>query len=421
MNTENTRHCRGFTLVELMGAVLISVMIIFVMYSIFDKVQGTFSGAQNMARVQSEGRIASESLKADLHNLSGAELNTIFGPLPNIEWFDLDRNGAPRNTAELLSPVNPVYVSSYDGGARVITVSNPEGLQSGDVLKNSLGVGPVQKIDINMYRFAGSVPSGPAGGQLSVAHEYLSPPRDLFYKNAAQKICRHHIGFYARGGDGRWRYISYWFGPRPKEDLTQQGFDQRMVASDIVGALWVYVSDPVSRTELAQERINWEQLPWAGAKPWLEISSFTGKNQNGSGTLQTSRVEEKSYALVDCLLHFRVQAVSSADPGKSFSNPATSFDGRNYNPSNPAEADQLRMRLSSWPLFFSGKEVPSCVSVEIIVADKKLVDEMEADLGERYAAQPPEIQKNAKIKFLNENLDRLYFFNQLILLEKGGS
>ena len=83
MNTEKTRHCRGFTLVELMGAVLISVMIIFVMYSIFDKVQGTFSGAQNMARVQSEGRIASESLKADLHNLSGAELNTIFGPLPN--------------------------------------------------------------------------------------------------------------------------------------------------------------------------------------------------------------------------------------------------------------------------------------------------------------------------------------------------
>ena len=40
----------GFTLVELMGAVVISMVIILLLYQIFDKVQSVFVESQNRAR-----------------------------------------------------------------------------------------------------------------------------------------------------------------------------------------------------------------------------------------------------------------------------------------------------------------------------------------------------------------------------------
>ena len=58
------RHVRqpGFTLVELMGAVLISIMVIFVLYSLFDKVQDVFMVSQNRSRVLEQGRVAMDIL-----------------------------------------------------------------------------------------------------------------------------------------------------------------------------------------------------------------------------------------------------------------------------------------------------------------------------------------------------------------------
>ena len=68
------RHVRqaGFTLVELMGAVLISIMVIFVLYSLFDKVQDVFMVSQNRSRVLEQGRVTMDILTKDFKGLSSA-------------------------------------------------------------------------------------------------------------------------------------------------------------------------------------------------------------------------------------------------------------------------------------------------------------------------------------------------------------
>ena len=97
--------------------------------------------------------------------------------------------------------------------------------------------------------------------------------------------------------------------------------------------------------------------------------------------------------LLDGVLHFRVRAVSSADPGRALASPTVSF--------------------------FAGERVPSHVEVELMVADEKLVDEMENAVEQRMEnIADPRRKYDAKLKHLADNLDRVYFFKQLIRVGK---
>ena len=64
----------GFTLVELMGAVVISLIVILLLYKIFDKVQSVFTVSQNRARTMEQGRVAMDMLVNDFQALALAYL-----------------------------------------------------------------------------------------------------------------------------------------------------------------------------------------------------------------------------------------------------------------------------------------------------------------------------------------------------------
>ena len=67
------RRCNAFTMVEMMAAVTISIILILLMYGIFDKVQTVFVVGQNRARAMEEARAAMDMLKRDFESIDGAE------------------------------------------------------------------------------------------------------------------------------------------------------------------------------------------------------------------------------------------------------------------------------------------------------------------------------------------------------------
>ena len=78
---------RGFTLVEIMGAVEISSVIILLLYKVFDKVQSVFVVSQNRARAMEQGRVAMDMLVTDFQALdAAARYDPDTGEIPNIFW-----------------------------------------------------------------------------------------------------------------------------------------------------------------------------------------------------------------------------------------------------------------------------------------------------------------------------------------------
>ena len=67
------RRRNAFTMVEMMAAVTISIILILLMYGIFDKVQTVFVVGQNRARAMEEARAAMDMLKRDFESIDGAE------------------------------------------------------------------------------------------------------------------------------------------------------------------------------------------------------------------------------------------------------------------------------------------------------------------------------------------------------------
>ena len=381
------RHVRqaGFTLVELMGAVLISIMVIFVLYSLFDKVQDVFMVSQNRSRVLEQGRVAMDILTKDFKGLSAARQFDQNGEVPNIEWV----GGAQAvNEVGYLSPVRPFNIEGFEEDTGILQVANPLGPRVGDIVYAVNGnprFGPGAVINATDKHFAYLVPSqngpvnpfmGLAGtpglhepppevARLEVHMEAISYDRWQFYTATAQNLHRHHCRFFSN--DEGWRFVDYKFGGRENY--------KRMDPASPIGALWVYRSRVVPRSGLLAERLDHESL----------------KMHDPSGRKLTEPV---GYSRVlDGVLHFRVRAVSSADPGRALASPTVSF--------------------------FAGERVPSHVEVELMVADEKLVDEMENAVEQRMEnIADPRRKYDAKLKHLADNLDRVYFFKQLIRVGK---
>ena len=278
---------KGFTLVELMGAVVISMAIILMLYNVFDKVQSVFVVSQNRARAMEQGRIGMDMLVRDFTALSAASLNSANGPVTNIDWV--------------------------------------EG-----------GVGAV-----------GSVTAASAMGV------------------GSQRLFWHHCRFFTNDED--WRYVDYKFGSR-------ENYKRPNPASP-VGALWVYRSRVVSRAGLIGERKDHEILQQADPP-------------------ETEALDEPAgYArVIDGVVSFRVRAASLRPP----------------------------FRLEAGSEIYTGSLVPSHVEVELAVVGEKLVAEMEQGIGQRMEGETPEDIYAEKVKFLNENLDRVYFYKQLIRIQRRG-
>ena len=387
MEIKHQSKREGFTLVELMGAVVLSMIIILLLYKIFDKVQSVFVVGQNRARAMEEGRIAMDMLVKDFQALSPAKINDLKGEVPNIDWVG---GAVAVNRAGYLSPVRPLYIEAIDNDSGTLQVQGPLGPSIFDTIyfpdsPNKYGVGKV--INATQKQFTYMVGDGinaynpflnfkgvtgtqepPAEAKRAEVHmKAIKFSRWLYYQSMSQDLFRHHCRFFTN--DEGWRFVDYKFGGRENY--------KRMNPASPVGALWVYRSRVVPRSGLLYERVDHEAL---------KIHDPVGRKL----------VEPVGYSRVmDGVVHFRVRAVSPADPGRALASPVDSF--------------------------YTSDLAPSHVEVELAVVDGNLVLEMEEEIEQRMESEPVPAKKyHAKMKHLSENLDRVYFYKQLIRIKGEG-
>jgi prepilin-type N-terminal cleavage/methylation domain-containing protein len=384
----------GFTLVELMGAVVISLIIILLLYQIFDKVQSVFTVSQNRARTMEQGRVAMDMLVNDFQALAPAALNDTIGEIPNIEWAELP-------VKDYLSPVRMFYIQSIDYDAGVLEVENQVGPATNDIVffPDSLAnfgqgrvINPAQrqfaflrgsdKKDpfINYKGLTGLHEPLDEARRVEVNMDYIPHSRWQFYQSVSQDLCRQECAFFTN--DEGWRYVKYRFGGR-ENYYTMNLKDPTGHPTTPVGALWVYRSRVVPRSGLLTERADhrtlmMHDLPKKPGLPYQRLDDPVGFAK-----------------VMDGVIHFRVRAVSPLDPAKAMSSPANSF--------------------------YNSSLAPSHVEVELAVADESLVLRMEEGIEQQLEnVTDPRIKYRAKMKYLSQNLDRIYFFKQLIPIKGEG-
>jgi prepilin-type N-terminal cleavage/methylation domain-containing protein len=371
---------RGFTLVEIMGAVVISSVIILLLYKVFDKVQRVFVVSQNRARAMEQGRISMDRLVKDFRVLAAAALydpDPPAGDIPNIQWF---------NTRETnyLSPVRRFYVGAIDPGSKTFQVENLRGPEiyptlsgpAGDKFRFPDSSAVYEVIAVNpsqpqpyTYGSTTIVSSEPLDinvpSRIEVDMEFSDPARRQLYEALSQGLYHHRCRFFTN--DEGWRHVDYRFGGR-------ENYKVEPTASPL-GALWVYRSRLVPPASLLVE---------------YNVHKFKILSDELNGSLD----EPFGYArLLDGVVHFRVRAVSPLDPGRTLASPE-----------DP-------------PFYYTGKHKPSHVEVELAVADGKLVREIEEGLEQRMEGKPDSEKYKARLKYLSENLGRIYFFKQLIRIQ----
>jgi len=460
-----------------MGAVVISMIIILLLYTVFDKVQSVFVVSQNRARVMEEGRIAIDMMVKDFQALSPAKINDLSGTVPNIDWLgnlNLEYEGVSLkknvvlgmitweeamiiyrekllsevNPVAYLSPVRPFYIEAIDNDTGMLQVEGLVGPAIGDKISfpdspNKYGTGFATKAfqrKFTYYRVPGNNISpynpflnfnGVAGmhgppadaKRAEVIMTAIPPLRSHYYEAMSQELFWHHCRFFTN--DEGWRFVDYKFGGRENY--------KRMNPASPVGALWVYRSRVVPLSGLLAEREDHEALknsdatrvgqrvqvthgPFAGQggvvggiKPngVIVVTMDGGSVANlGQKFVIAILSEPVGYSRVmDGVISFRVRAVSPADPGRALSSPVG------------------RSTLAS-PLpgsFYTGHLAPSHVEIELVVVDGKLVLEMEEEIEQRMEGEPDPAKKyHAKLKHLSENLDRVYFYKQLIRIKGEG-
>ena len=322
-------------MVELMRAVTIAMVLIFLMYSIFDKVQTVFVAGQNRARAMEEGRTAMDLIVDDVRALSGG----IDGDLENISWL-----------GEQLDPQvnwnNPTAAAGY-------LIHNP--------------MGSISASTNDFVATDGSGRNGlrvPAGAGLPLYH--------------------HNCRFFVR--DDSWQLVHYRFGPSHSysmnlsllEGSTPELPEWRDIPNSPVGSLWVYRSPRKSKGRIKAELGKHQDL--------IDLDSNSPKGLD----------EPLGYSkLIDGVIHFRLQAADPTDvvyPSRRF---RAFVSGLMTNP-------------------FQGFRLPTHVIVELAVLDKKLLKEVEAGLEQQLEGMSAEEQRVRRLAYISENLDRVYFFKQLI-------
>lgn len=430
---------------ELMGAVVISMIIIMLLFKIFDKVQSVFVVSQNRARAMEQGRIAMDMLAKDFQFLAAADLSDpAIGEMANIEWANpsfekmlkhllglrlitSDRSKELLHAADpkvefwdelvslnnagditpadarviykavffenYLSPVRRFYIKAIDMGSMTFQVENirgpsTNGYGGGDKFRfpQSRDLYEVVSIDPSQTRYTFDL--WPPGGASEFDHDTNDPlrfeveveavndasdslgsVRQQAYKDMSQDLYHHHCKFFTNNGG--WRYVEYRFGGR-------ENYKQPPRTSPF-GALWVYRSRKVAPSDLLDE---------------IVVHRVLVDSDDVSGPLD----DPFGYARVlDGVIHFQVRAASPRDPGRALVSPRTDSAGNTI---------------------YTGDHAPSHVEVELAVADRNLVKEIEEGLGQRLEGEtdPGKIYQT-KLKYLSENLDRVYFFKQLIPIQ----
>ena len=415
----------AFTMVELMGAVTISLVLIIMLYSIFNKVQKVFVTGQNRAIAMDEGRSAMDIMVEDFRMLN--LIGDVNGTTSNLRWMPIVTIHDPTYP---LAPPTPTIINDalINFPYQIFTVGS-----GGNRFRTNatLIVGQDGFVDYNDPPNSGQ--PIPSGSQLELYH--------------------HNCRFFAF--DDAWRPVHYQFGHRERY-FTPLSAPLGIAWVDLldspVGALWVYRSPPALKggfdgglhqqvaDHLAFQRM---EIPprWSdtlaypkgtmvldkGDKNYYRAKNDIGAGAaapytDGNGTIWTKMNSggldpPMGFSrLLDGVIHFRVRA---ADPNNPDRDLREYVDGKNP---------------------FAGYHLPTHVVVELAVLDRKLLKEVESGMEQQledvqlsaaeetfitgaYSAAELNYQRKMRLaakrcqlrlKKINENLDRVYFFKQLV-------
>lgn len=418
------KSIRAFTMVELMGAVTISLVLIIMLYSIFDKVQKVFVTGQNRAIAMDEARSAMDILVDDFQLLN--RVGDVVGTEKNLKWMPAVTVWDPTYPLAPAPPENinnalintPFRITKETAGARVSIFS-------------TLSVGQDGFVDYNNPPNTGQ--PIPPGSQLELYH--------------------HNCRFFTF--DGSWRLVHYKFGPRERYFMPLSnplGVGWVDLLDSPVGALWVYRSPQALKGGLdgglfqqAYDHLSFQRMEipprWDSGSGYHEgvmVLDRVDKNfyralntvaagggwgpprkDGGNWTKLNSGGLDSPMGfsrLIDGVVHFRVRAADPNSPDR---------DLREYVENNNP---------------FTGYRLPTHVVVEMAVLDRKLLKEVESGMEQElegvglsqaeeafitgsYPVGNQNYQREIRLaaercrlrlEKINDNLDQVYFFKQLI-------
>tara|TARA_B100000959_G_C14897283_1_gene589314 strand:- start:22 stop:1362 length:1341 start_codon:yes stop_codon:yes gene_type:complete len=434
------KFIRAFTMVELMGAVTIALVLIMMLYSIFNRVQNVFVTGQNKAIAMDEARSAMDIMVENFQMLNRAGDEN--GNWKNLSWMPVVTT---YDSTYPLAPAPPAYINNALISAPFKVTVETSG--------NRVGLDATLRVEESGFV------------------DYSDPPHSSapIPSDSQLKLYHHNCRFFSF--DGAWRLVHYQFGPRDKYfmPLSKIPDDPSPSPSGVwsglldspVGALWVYRSPPALKggfdgglhqqvvDHLAFQKmeipprwnsgstydegmmvLDWvdksyyqytNEKPYQTSAPWLDTNGANGKYwaKMNTGGLDPPLGFAR---LVDGVIHFRVRAADPNNPER---------DLREYTDENNP---------------FTGYHLPTHIVVELAVLDRKLLKEVESGMeqqleglelsaaeeafisGAYSAADQPYQHKirlaaercQLRLKKINENLDRVYFFKQLVRVRNLG-
>jgi len=377
---------RAFTMVELMGAVTIALLIIIMLYSIFDKVQKVFVTGQNRALAMEEGRTAMDMVVGDFKIISGG----VDGSLKNLNWMPYP---SPRPQATASTPARPIPVplrigekviinpGYFTGWIGTITATNTP--MKNNLCEMDLGIfGVIQtnRVFASMnFRAPDDVfVVGPVGFMKPSTGDFvttdalnIAAPANLVPEGARLDLYHHNVRFLTN--DSSWRVVHYRFG-------ASDDYEDINPAATPVGALWVYRSPNRVKGQIKDEFYKHLQL----------------QNDDRLSRGRQGLNEPMGFAkLIDGVIHFRVRAITP---------------------------DGFQRRLKEYGYSnnpFGGFNLPSHIEVELAVLDKKLLKEVQNGMEQQLEGQSDQIKRDERFKYITQNLDKVYFFKQLIQINSN--
>jgi len=403
VNTVVNRKLGAFTMVELMAAVTIAISLILMLYTIFDKVTKVFVEGQSRAVAMEEGRAAMDMIVGDIERMGAV----VDGNWPHLEWVPFSAAWTPWTDNSVNPPI--IYYKALppfqsQGLSSYIHTGYPWP-QLPQWSRTALFRVP-RLLEAEKQNIA-------ALGEYFITNpvDQIMPPADFIVMGSAaaapagsvSKLYHHNIRFYSHTDN--WRYIQYKLGgvdnyrtclaPSPDYPKAPAVHLKRKIPDQIVpplpqpdtpvGALWVYRSAGRLKGEVKKER--------------KEHKGLVKQDASGAGGAGGNRAFAK---LIEGVIHFRVRAINP--DSKEFSGRELEEFRPSFYPGNP----------------FKDGVLPTHVEVELAVLDKNLLKKVQVGMEQELEGLADEQKRAARMEEIRGNLDRVYFFKQLVKIKEGG-
>jgi hypothetical protein len=358
----------GFTLLEMMAAIFVSILIIGSLYQVFSRVQLMFRSGHNQTKVLERGRAIMDMIVRDLEMMRAADLG------PTCENLNVRNFGVEFWQEGTLYVVGSVVFYDLDRTYHVCTNAIPQHAITdkppGSIYWRTLQSSEYQTFlppDLRYFDIpsavdqTGEYPKGNQDGniqKISEVKDVFWPMFDRFDSNKDGVITldeskrllpseAHYSGdFFFLGYDRNWHLFGYGL-------YSSKGV---RTPNPLVGSLYRYKHGQMEYSDIRSEIEHLKS--YAGGAKYQKVS--------------------------DGVMHLRLRAISAQDPGRApWSEP-----------------------------IFKGSHVPMYVEVEFGLLEDNLTRELEAK-AEEFATASHE-RYWALMAIIESNLDKVHMFRQLV-------